>query len=502
VNVTVSSQRGYQHAEYGLIEGVKLIESMKGASSCKTKATQQLLSSCSILEGAQPSGSMSAEELDKVKSQYAARLAVCELQEAEDPPKLPRCSSLGTSELVPPIDRDHLASCLRELQNDMVFWGSYTNNLQNVGYMCQVARAEIEKEELVEQRRASLQTTLLVTRVLSEFQQSVATQNAELLTNAQKLRDLHRQSVEELTTARKDTSATLHQLREDFGAQLQNVADKAESVIETVAASASGTNQEVAAYVQNVQHSLERIWQMMVVGNAEVAARQLQDSEDSHHMALVTQHALERVVMDEVGRLSNGLSSLSNELLLAGNQVSSIRQGHVSLADSLNQSVAKSSQLADVLDKLNVPVLEMFAKAASLTNFVFSDGFLVLLGFFSPLAAITFCAAFVQFSLMFWLLRLSLLLASSYGKLFTAHDVSSILTSSLSDPMGLHVLELINSPSKHWSRSIASYHNVARACHDVLLRLPLLCSYSRNILPSSSIEVRACRHRQRQRQLR
>ena len=415
--MTVLSQRGYQHAEYDLIEGMKLIESMKSASSCKTKATHELLSSCSALESTQPSGSMSAEELDKVKSQYAARLAVCELQEAENPPKLPCCSSLGASGLGRSINRNRLASCLRELQNNMVFWSSYVNSLQNVGYMCQVARAEIEKEELVEQRRASLQTTLLVTRVLSEFQQSVATQNMELLTHAQKLRELHRQNVEELATARKDTSATLHQLREEFSAQLQNVADKAEAVVEIVAASARGTNQEVVNYVQNVQHSLEKIWQMMAEGNAEVAARHLQDSADSHEMALAIQRALENMVMDEIGRLSDGLSGLSSELNLAGKQVTSMRVGHASLAESLDQSMAKSVHVADVLDKLNLPVLEIFAKAASLANFIFSDGFLVAIGFLSPLAAITFCAAFVQFKLIFWLLRVSLLLASSYGNL-------------------------------------------------------------------------------------
>ena len=416
--MTVSSQLGYEHAEYELIEGVKLIESMKSASSCKTKATQQLLKSCSVLGGTQLNERLSDEELEKVKSQYAARLAVCELQEAENPPKLPRCSSLEISEHARSVDRNRLASCLRELQNNMIFWSSYINSLQNVGYMCQVARAEIEKEELLEQRRASLQTTLLVTRVLSEFQQTVTTQNMELLTHAQKLRDLHRQNVEELVTARKDTSATLHQLQEDFSAQLQNVADKAEAVIETVTATASGTNQEVIGYVQNVQQSLERIWQMMAEGNAEVAARQLQDSAESHEMALATQRALETIVMDEIGRLSDGLSSLSSELLLVGDHITSIHRGHASLAESLNQSVAKSVHVANVLDKLNVPVLEIFAKAAKLTNFVFSDDFLVLLGFLSPLAAITFCAAFFQFRVMFWLLRMSLLLTSSYGTLF------------------------------------------------------------------------------------
>lgn len=398
------------------MEGIKLIESMKSACSCKTKATQQLLRSCSVLDGTLSKQDKSAEELDRVKSQYAARLAVCELQEAENPPRLPRCSLLGSNNPVEAVNRSQLAACLRELQDNMVFWGSYVNSLQNVGYMCQVARAEIEKEELVEQRRASLETTLLVTRVLSEFQQSVAMQNAELLTHAQKLRELHHQNVEELVMARKDTSATLDQLRKEFNIQLQNVADKAEAVIEAVTASASSTNQEVVQYVQNVQKSLGNIWQMMAEGNAEVAARQLQDSQESHQMALATQRVLETDVMIEIGRLSDALSGISSDLLLAGNQVTSLHQGHTYLAESLARSVAKSAHVADTLDKLNVPILEMFATAVSFTNSIFNEKFLTLLGFLSPMAALFLCAAIFQFRLVFWMLRFGILLLSSYGR--------------------------------------------------------------------------------------
>lgn len=410
------------------MEGIKLIERMKSASSCKTKATQQLLKSCSALDDTQSGQDRSPEELDRVKSQYAARLAVCELQEAEDPPKLPRCSFLGFNNPPESVNRSQLAACLRELQDNVIFWGSYINSLQNVGYMCQVARAEIEKEELVEQRRASLQTTLLVTRVLSEFQQSVAMQNAELLAHAQRFRELHRQNVEELVKARKETSATLDQLREDFGAQLQNMADKVEAVIDTITASASGTNEEVVRYVQNVQNSLGKIWQMMAEANAEIAARQVQDSKENHEMALATQRVLETEVMGEVGRISNALFGLSNNLQLAERQVTSLHQGHLSLADSLEESVAKSAHVADMLDRLNVPVLEVFARTASLVNFIFSEESLVLLGFLSPMAAVLLCAVFFPFRLMFWLLRFGVLLMSSYGRSFSPIRGCSLLT--------------------------------------------------------------------------
>lgn len=417
MNMSAFTGLQYGHAEHELIKGIRLIESTKSSSSCKKIATEQLLNSCSNLDSSLSSQEHSSgEELDKVKSQYAARMAVCELKEAENPPKLPRCSVLAPLGPGWPVDRAQLASCLRELQDSMVFWGSYTNSLQNVGYMCQVARAEIEKEELVEQRRASLETTLMVTRVLAEFQHSVATQNSELLTHAQKLRELHNLNVEELAIVRQDTSAILHQLRQEFSHQMENMADNAAAVVHAVTTKSSATNQELLQHAQNVHHSLENIWQMMVKGNAEVAAHQLDDSAQSHELALAAQETLEKIVMEQVGKLSDGLSGLSSELSLVGNQVESLRHGHASLVESIDESVAKSVVVANTLDKLNVPILEILAKAASMANFILSDQFLVFLGFISPIPLLILYALFLQIKVLIWLVRLGVLLASSYGK--------------------------------------------------------------------------------------
>jgi hypothetical protein len=275
--------------------------------------------------------------------------------------------------------------------------------------MCFVARAEIEQEQLVEQRRASLQTTLLVTRVLSEFQQSIAAQNEELMSYAYELNELHRQHSEELILAREETSATLSRLGKDLGAQLTQVVGRAEALIELVTANASSTNKEVVQYAENVQHRLANIWQMMLEGNAEIAANQLEASTESHTLVMATRGALEGLIMNEVGGLADALSGLLN-------QVTSVHEEHTSLAESLDESMAKSAKVADTLAKLNMPVLEVVAKAAGVINFIFSDDFLVLLGFASPMAVVLLCAAFFRVRLFFWLLRVGILLTSSYGQ--------------------------------------------------------------------------------------
>ena len=416
----------YPDAEIELTKGVRLIENMKTESSCKTRATQQLLSSCSEFDGSQTSnGRKTAGELEKVKSQYAARLAVCELQEASKPPRLPRCSSLGTSALLGAVDRIHLASCLRELQDNMIFWASYVNNLQNVGYMCQAARADIEKEELVEQRRASLQTTLLITKVLADFQQNVANQNAELLSHADRVREMHQRNVEELATTRRDTSRALHDIKDEFGARMQDVAGWADNVLQRMTASAGVKNDELVTYAERVHHGLQNIWQKTAEGNAELAARQLEDTNKIHEMAILVQNRLQGIATDDLNRLNAGLSDFGDDLVVAGNQVTSLLGGHLSLADGLESSIIKSRQVSQTLEQINVPILDLLAKAASVANLIFSHECLVLCGFLLPIAFLVLAAFIFRFRLAFWLLRMSSLLGISYGMSYTSHIASS-----------------------------------------------------------------------------
>jgi Tht1-like nuclear fusion protein len=491
MDIRESALPQYEHVENGLMEGIRLIENMKSASTCKTTATHQLLTSCSALDGPQTEITRSADDLDKLKNQYAARLAVCELQEAENPPKLPRCSFLGSANPPGMVYRSQLAACLRELQDDAVFWASYVNNLQNVGYMCHVARAEIEKEELAKQHQASLQTTLLVTRVLAEFQQSVKTQSGELLEHAMQLRELHRQNAEEIAASRKDISATLLQLREEFGAQLQQVADKAEAAIGKTTAIANSTGTDVVLYVQQMYTGLENVWQMMAEGNAELAALQLRDSTKSHELALATQRALETIVANEIGAVSGALSGLSDDLTLAGDQVTSMRDGHASLSESLDESVAKSIHVAETLDQLNVPILEMLAKAVSFANLIFNDAFLTFLGFLSPMVVVVLLAAVFQLRLLWWLLRLGALLMFSYSESYF-QMAYSFLTLSSSGLVGIHTLGLLACLSGPSQRSMASNHDIDAARRHILVRVHFLPSSSNRVSSASGATSRKC----------
>ena len=350
-----------------------------------------------------------------MKSLYAARLAVCELQEAARSPKLQRCASVTISRNDPSVKQHELADCLQELQSKAVFWASYTNNLQNVGYMCQVARAEIEKEELVEQRRASLETTLLVTRVLSDLQRNVADQNADVLSYTQQVRGLHAQNMNSLATAREENLATMHEIRDELGSQLQSAATDVQTLVENVAKEAASSQGAVLQYIENVQHSVQQIWQTWLEGNAEVAARQSQDVAANHGLVVAVQQKLEDLARDNIGRLSVGLYGLSDDISRVSSQIRSIGQAHESLVVSLNQSLERSSHVVEQLEAVNMPILELLASTAKVSRFILTGRGLMLTAFWLSLVTVCFLAALIRTPRIVWLCKASLLLTIFYG---------------------------------------------------------------------------------------
>lgn len=122
----------------------------------------KLLTSCQSLSSAESSGGAEiVHTLDQVKSIYAARLALCELSGAGATIPV-SCSSIriasdrihndSTIDLIDIAD-DFAApiveGCLRGLESRPQWWTSYSNSRQNAIVICQAARIEIEKEEIL-----------------------------------------------------------------------------------------------------------------------------------------------------------------------------------------------------------------------------------------------------------------------------------------------------------------------------------------------------------------
>ncbi|KAI5283837.1 hypothetical protein KEM55_001336, partial [Ascosphaera atra] len=151
---------------------VQILNSMKTHPSCNRLAASDLIVTCQSMHGHTEDGKKDHRLLDFVKSLYAARLALCELEDAGA--RLPdECMSI-TSKGLPTesVTRSEISvlleSCLRLLESKPQWWTSYSNNRQNAAIMCEAARIEIEKDEQLHGYKKLANATSLLSDLLNE----------------------------------------------------------------------------------------------------------------------------------------------------------------------------------------------------------------------------------------------------------------------------------------------------------------------------------------------
>lgn len=155
-------------------EAIQLLDSMQSAPSCNQRAASSLITSCQVFStGGNDRKVSSGIGLDHLKSLYAARLAICEVMGAgatvpeqctsifpshnnnyqADEPNY-RGSQSQESREDHPVPYRQLEPCLRSLESKPQWWTSYSNSRQNAAVMCQAARFDIEREELLNHHRS------------------------------------------------------------------------------------------------------------------------------------------------------------------------------------------------------------------------------------------------------------------------------------------------------------------------------------------------------------
>ena len=166
-----------QHYDALFNKAVQLLDTMKSSPSCNRIAATKLVASCQVLGGKLTVNSHSNEELEYTRSIYAARLAICELDDAGvtvptqclqltvSPPPLPKtlfgfARKSKTAETDPGIiPKELVEQCLKALESRPQSWTSYSNSRQNALVICQAAQIENEKEELLNLHRSIVESS-------------------------------------------------------------------------------------------------------------------------------------------------------------------------------------------------------------------------------------------------------------------------------------------------------------------------------------------------------
>lgn len=211
---------------------------MKSSPSCNRIAATKLVTSCQTVGGKESSSPDIHENLDRIRSIYAARLAFCELDGAGATAPS-SCLPLTVSSPAPKgrfgfpfrskspesnpdvVPKGALEQCLRALESRPQWWTSYSNSRQNAMVICQAARIETEREELLDLHRSIVDSSTKLDDALREAAENAAMDSARNQIFAQSVQALQEKIVIDMegagTLLRRNFDAFLREMEAGIG---------------------------------------------------------------------------------------------------------------------------------------------------------------------------------------------------------------------------------------------------------------------------------------------
>ncbi|OCL08094.1 hypothetical protein AOQ84DRAFT_47348 [Glonium stellatum] len=326
-----------------LSNALRIIHSMESSPSCNRLAALTLINSCQSLELSAKS-SINVETrseliLDAVKSEYAARLAVCELISAKA--NIPRdCSvfvpssygcakfrfrSLFTQQeshsqnelCYPEASTSQFGQCLQALESKPQWWTSYSNARQNAVVMCQASRDAIERDEKLSLYKSLAEVTSDIASALAKSVQEAQTQLAEQMAFAEQVRGSQAQALSDLKQGRSEALSALSRLMVDMQSGIQNMINTMFQAWMTAEAQVDKLNETLRLSRISLHETREGILNLfkdVANANSEHTASQIQQWQLGHESALEVQQTLDLVRTNQLHLLSETLASLRNEL--------------------------------------------------------------------------------------------------------------------------------------------------------------------------------------------
>jgi hypothetical protein len=295
VQALLSPRSEHDNVEYQ--RAFDLVKQLRGQSTCHQAAGLQMIASCQSVNSENPTSTKSEEALDRYKSAYAARNAMCELYEAGLPVN-PQCLALmsftadfelgsgpmlatsthGSSAEI--INTRDLNRCLSALHKDTRSWTSYSNSKQNAAVLCEGSRLAIQKQEVLD-----------LMRLFATVGRNVSLALVKADEHARTAEEAHLAFMEELKTLREEEVATLVEAHrgikdfsEDANEQLREVAKYAANMLQSAGKDASQLAQLIKKQFSKI--ASER---------GELAVLQLQELERQQQIATLTRAWVEDI---------------------------------------------------------------------------------------------------------------------------------------------------------------------------------------------------------------
>ncbi|EXJ89263.1 hypothetical protein A1O3_02329 [Capronia epimyces CBS 606.96] len=387
-----------------LKKAMQVIDNLAIQSTCHQAAAAQLLVTCKAV-GKDLAGDQGKHELlERAKSVYAVRVAVCETREGRAAVPTACRSVLDIPQRsdreLDVVSGKLLSSCLQVLMVEHYYWTSYSNSRQDANTLCQAGSLEATRlealrsyeklAELIPEFREALVSTQSQWLEFTK-QQEAAAKNIKQLQQTNRA-ELNAQHQMELGALHRATSAAKKGLDEVSRAFQQSVAKTGSDIGQTHKALG-----HILTDFATLRNLLADALQNTAKNNAEVAAVQAKDMQSVHELALATTEVLKdlqesevtqnvnelfhriKVQLDQVVsaqtiqltgaedhlRLSKELSEAQKTALVWGQQM---RDSSASLALEIDSANVVAGRVSSKLDKVNQALTRVEKASSVLTT--------------------------------------------------------------------------------------------------------------------------------------
>ncbi|OJI83081.1 hypothetical protein ASPTUDRAFT_31108 [Aspergillus tubingensis CBS 134.48] len=322
-------------------DALGLLQSMQTLPSCHQMAVSKLVTSCQSIGGkSDKPDPHTFTTLEHIRSIYAARLAICELSEAGAAVptschpitmRLPQKKGLfGLStgykthfDAAETVSKRHLESCLRSLESRPQWWTSYSNSRQNAVVICQAARFENEREEIIELHRSIIEGTIKLDHGLQEALKVAATGFSQYKEFLQSVEDMRSKLVVSMEETEQHFKTRLENSILDMGVHIGSILEPVVSTIRNLHSSTASLDKNVANAaegVNNLRDILKLVQDEGIAWGQQQAVTRQQDALAVSNLVSDVQGDMEKL-SGTVANFDSALRLSNLEIALSGSQI-------------------------------------------------------------------------------------------------------------------------------------------------------------------------------------
>ncbi|OJD16258.1 hypothetical protein AJ78_03549 [Emergomyces pasteurianus Ep9510] len=291
---------------------IKLLSSMKSSPSCHRLAATNLILSCQSIGGDDDNQrDNTSDSLDRVKSLFAARLALCELMGAGA--AIPeQCAPIFASrpkyrllKEADVVQTSQLEPCLKSLESRPQWWTSYSNSRQNAAVMCQAARTEIEHEDNLKRYKNLADITSILTDSLNQTLTSTALEASRQKAFLEIVDDVRNKILQDLNDGF---------LRyRDVAAKVFEEIEGVQSIMSVARSDAVNVKKDIRT-TTNSMHELRQVLDEIHLATAmraaEMAAAEKNNYQESLELVSSVRQSVELLRSQDLGRIVDGFGNI------------------------------------------------------------------------------------------------------------------------------------------------------------------------------------------------